>query len=141
MYKQKQEEWLMTALTTFTKLICRDEEAMAAYYTAVYGFGLVQRVAGTSDGEPFREVILAPGGDWSKGTLVMFNFTERAAPRDQQVILGFTVEDINVLADKIVANGGKLVGPIRDESEHGVRVLFSTDPEGALCENVQMIGH
>lgn len=131
----------MTALTTFTKLICRDEEAMAAYYTAVYGFGLVQRVAGTSDGEPFREVILAPGGDWSKGTLVMFNFTERAAPRDQQVILGFTVEDINVLADKIVANGGKLVGPIRDESEHGVRVLFSTDPEGALCENVQMIGH
>lgn len=130
----------MTTLT-FTKLICRDEEAMSAYYTAVYGFELVQRVAGTSDGEPFREVILAPGGDWSKGTLVMFKFTERDAPRDQQVILGFTVEDINVLADKIVANGGSLVGPIRDESEHGVRLMFSTDPEGALCENVQMIGH
>lgn len=130
----------MTALGLFTKLICRDEEAMAAYYGAVYGLGVVQRVAGESDGQPFREVILAPGGDWTKGSLVMFNFTERQAPRDQQVILGFTVADLDDLVTRIEANGGKLVGPIRDEPEHGVRVVFSVDPEGALCENVQMLG-
>ncbi|MDE2620030.1 MAG: bleomycin resistance protein, partial [Sphingomonadales bacterium] len=87
----------MTVTTMFTKLICRDEEAMAAYYSAVYGLGVVQRVAGESDGQPFREVILAPGGDWTKGTLVMFNFTTREAPRDQQVILGFTVDDLDAL--------------------------------------------
>ena len=131
----------MTVQTMFSKLICRDEEAMAAYYTAVYGLGVVQRVAGESDGQPFREVILAPGGDWTKGTLVMFNFTERAAPRDQQVILGFTVDDLDALVQRIEAAGGKLVGPIREEADHGVRVVFSTDPEGALCENVQMIAH
>lgn len=130
----------MTALSMFTKLICRDEEAMAAYYCAVYGLGLVQRVGGESDGQPFREVILAPDGDWSKGTLVMFNFTEREAPRDQQVILGFTVDDLDALVARIEAHGGKLVGPIREETEHGVRVVFSTDPEGALCENVQVLG-
>jgi predicted enzyme related to lactoylglutathione lyase len=129
----------MTAVSGFAKLICRDEEAMANYYMAVYGYGLVQRVAGHSDGEPFREVILAPGGDWSRGSLVMFNFTDRAAPRDQQVILGFVVEDLDAVAKAIVANGGKLVGPIRDEPEHGVRVVFATDPEGALSENVQML--
>lgn len=129
----------MTVTTMFTKLICRDEEAMAAYYSAVYGLGVVQRVAGESDGQPFREVILAPGGDWTKGTLVMFNFTERAAPRDQQVILGFTVDDLDGLVARIEANGGKLVGPIREETDHGVRVVFSVDPEGALCENVQML--
>jgi len=129
----------MTAVSGFAKLICRDEEAMAHYYMAVYGYGLVQRVAGDSDGEPFREVILAPGGDWSRGSLVMFNFTDRAAPRDQQVILGFVVEDLDAVAKAIVANGGKLVGPIRDEPEHGVRVVFATDPEGALSENVQML--
>jgi predicted enzyme related to lactoylglutathione lyase len=129
----------MTAVSGFAKLICRDEEAMANYYMAVYGYGLVQRVAGESDGEPFREVILAPGGDWSRGSLVMFNFTDRAAPRDQQVILGFVVEDLDAVAKAIVANGGKLVGPIRDEPEHGVRVVFATDPEGALSENVQML--
>jgi len=129
----------MTAVSGFAKLICRDEEAMANYYMAVYGYGLVQRVAGESDGEPFREVILAPGGDWSRGSLVMFNFTDRAAPRDQQVILGFVVEDLDAVAKAIVANGGKLVGPIRDEPEHGVRVVFATDPEGALSVNVQML--
>ncbi len=129
----------MTSL--FSKLICRDEEAMARYYQAVYGLGVVQRVAGQSDGEPFREVILAPDGDWAKGTLVMFNFTERAAPRDQQVILGFGVDDLGALEQRIVANGGKMVGPIRAEADHGVLVVFSTDPEGALCENVQMIAH
>lgn len=131
----------MNAPAGFTKLICRDEEAMASYYSAVYGYGAVQRVAGTSDGEPFREVILAPDGDWTKGSLVMFNFTERDAPRDQQVILGFVVNDLDALVERITANGGKLVGPIREEGDHGVRVVFSTDPEGALCENVQMLAH
>jgi len=130
----------MAALGLFTKLICRDEEAMAAYYGAVYGLDVVQRVAGDSDGEPYREVILAPGGDWTKGSLVMFNFTARQAPRDQQVILGFTVADLDDLVTRIEANGGRLVGPIRNEPEHGVRVVFSVDPEGALCENVQMLG-
>ena len=130
----------MTELSMFTKLICSDEEAMAAYYCGVYGLGVVQRVAGDSDGQPFREVILAPGGDWTKGSLVMFNFTAREAPRDQQVILGFTGDDLDALVARIEAHGGKLVGPIREEPEHGVRVVFSTDPEGALCENVQMLG-
>lgn len=139
--QRERENDTMNAISGFTKLICRDQEAMASYYMAVYGYGIVQRVAGSSDGEPFREVILAPGGDWTKGSLVMFNFTDRAAPRDQQVILGFVVEDLDALVEKITANDGKLVGPIREEADHGVRVVFSTDPEGALCENVQMLAH
>jgi len=128
-------------VSLFSKIICRDEEAMATYYEAVYGLKVVQRVEGISDGQPFREVIMAPEGDWQNGTLVMFNFTERQAPRDQQAIFGFTVDDLEATVAKIEANGGKLVGPIREQAEHGVRVVFATDPEGALCENVQLIGH
>ena len=131
----------MAGPAMFTKLICRDEEAMAAYYSAVYGLEIVQRVQGESDGEPFREVILAPGGDWTKGTLVMFNFTARPAPRDQQVILGFNVENLDETVKRIEAHNGKLRAAIQEMPEHGVRVVFSTDPEGALCENVQMLGH
>lgn len=129
----------MPTHSMFTKLIVADEEAQTAYYCAVYGLNVIQRVEGDSDGQPFREVILSAGNDMSAGTLVMFNFTERQKPRDQQVILGFVVDDLNALVGRIEANGGKLVGPIRDEPEHGVRVVFSTDPEGALCENVQML--
>ena len=129
----------MPTHTMFTKLIVADEEAQAAYYGAVYDLNVIHRVEGESDGQPFREVILSGGTDMSAGTLVMFNFTERQKPRDQQVILGFVVDDLEALVGRIQANGGKMVGPIREEPEHGVRVVFSTDPEGALCENVQML--
>lgn len=129
----------MTTHSMFTKLIVADEKAQAAYYAAVYGLNEVYRVEGDSDGEPFREVILSPGKDMSAGTLVMFNFTARAKPRDQQVILGFVVDDLEALVGRVEANGGRIVGPIREEAEHGIRVVFTTDPEGALCENVQML--
>lgn len=127
----------MTIQAMFAKLIVGDEEAEAAYYTAVYGLKLLQRLEGTTDGEPFREIILAIGDDMASGMLVMFNFTARPAPRDQQAILGFMTDDIDALAARIVAYGGKLVGPIREEA--GMRLVFATDPEGALTENIQMM--
>ncbi|MCB2066016.1 MAG: VOC family protein [Erythrobacter sp.] len=125
----------------FTKIIVADEEAMADYYMKVYGLKLVQRVAGVSHGteENFREVILSTTGEMNGQTLVMFNFTDRAPPRDQQSIAGFMVDDLDALRESIVANGGKLVGDCWDEAEHGVRVQFSEDPEGALAENVQLL--
>jgi len=127
-------------LGLFSKIICRDEEAMAAYYSKVYGLGMVERIEGTNEGELFREVVLAPDGDLTKGMLVTFNFIERDAPRDQQAIFGFSVDDLDNTVMLIEANGGKLVGPVHNYPEHGVRVVFSTDPEGALCENLQAIG-
>ncbi|MCC2603133.1 VOC family protein [Sphingopyxis yananensis] len=127
----------------FTKLIVDDEEKMTDYYTSVYRLNAAVRVDGNSvgTGESFREVILTQGADMSSGTLVMFKFTDRPAPRDQQVILGFVTDDMDALKARIVANGGALVGSTRDEVSHGVRVQFSQDPEGALAENVQMLAH
>lgn len=127
----------------FSKLIVDDEEKMAAYYAEVYGLNPAIRVDGDSvgTGEKFREVILTAGEDMSSGTLVMFKFVDRPAPRDQQVILGFVTPDLDALKERIVAAGGRLVGPTREEVAHGVRVQFSEDPEGALSENVQMLAH
>lgn len=128
-------------MSMFTKLIVDDEEAMTTYYSAVYGLSPAARVAGDGigTGENFREVILARGGDMATGTLVMFKFVDRPKPRDQQAILGFVSDDLEALKARVVENGGRLVGPTRDEPEHGVRVQFSEDPEGALAENVQML--
>lgn len=128
-------------LSMFTKLIVDDEERMASYYAAVYGLTPAVRVAGDSlgTGENFREVIMTKGDDMAAGTLVMFKFVDRPKPRDQQVILGFVSDDLDALKERIVAHGGMLVGPTRDEADHGVRVQFSEDPEGALAENVQML--
>lgn len=130
-----------TTLSMFTKLIVDDEEKMAAYYAAVYGLTAAVRVAGDSigTGENFREVIMTRGEDMASGTLVMFKFTDRPKPRDQQMILGFVTDDLETLKQRVVTRGGKLVGPTRDEPQHGVRIQFSEDPEGALAENVQML--
>jgi len=124
----------------FMKLIVADEEAMADYYRAVYGLKDVARVQGDSAGseERFREVILSADGDMSS-TFVLFNYVDRPKPRDQQSIAGWVVADIEAARDRILANGGKLVGDIVDKPEHGVRVLFSVDPEGALSETVQLL--
>lgn len=125
----------------FIKLIVDDEEKMADYYSKVYNLKDVYRISGDSagTGENFREVILSRDGTYTGETFVLFNFVDRPKPRDQQSIVGFITDDIESLRDRIVANGGKLVGPLRDMPEHGVRVQFSEDPEGALAENVQML--
>ena len=127
---------------SFTKLIVDDEERMAAYYREVYGLNAIQRVQGESSaaGEPFREIIMGPGESISpEESLVMFKFTDRPAPRDQESILGLITEDLDALVARIAANGGKLVGPVKSMPEHGIRVVFATDPEGHLSENVQML--
>jgi len=126
----------------FTKLVVDDEEKLAVYYEEVYGLSPAQRLQGDAGGlgEPFREIILGPGGELSPDeSLVLFKFVDRAAPRDQESILGFITENLDALVERIQANGGSLAGPLRSLPEHGVRVVFSTDPEGHLCENVELI--
>jgi len=126
----------------FAKLIVDDEEKLATYYQEVYGLGAVKRVGGDAGGlgEPFREIMLGRDGQLSPDeSLVLFKFLDRAAPRDQESILGFISEDLDALADRITSNGGSLAGPIQSMPEHGVRVLFATDPEGHLSENVELI--
>lgn len=125
----------------FVKIIVADEEAMADYYIKVYGLKVVHRVEGLSGGtnERFREVILSLDGTYATQTFVLFNFIDRSPPRDQQSLVGWVTGDLPELCGKIEANGGKLIGPMKDMPEHGVKVQFSQDPEGALCENVQLL--
>ena len=129
------------ATFSFTKLIVDDEEAMAEYYHQVYGLNKLHRVAGedSAAGGPFREIIMGPGEGMSAESLTLFKFLDRPAPRDQEAILGFITEDLDALTERVIANGGKLVQQPRSMPEHGVRVLFTTDPEGRLSENVEML--
>jgi predicted enzyme related to lactoylglutathione lyase len=72
------------------------------------------------------------------GSLVMFKFVDRPAPRDQQSILGFVTDDLDGIVTRIGLHGGKLVGPTREMPKFGIRVQFAEDPEGALNEIVEM---
>ena len=125
----------------FTKLIVNDEEAMAEYYHQVYGLNKIHRVQGETSaaGGPFREIIMGPGETMGAESLTLFKFLDRPAPRDQETILGWITEDLDALAARVLAQGGKHVDKIWDMPDHGVRVLFTTDPEGRLSENVQLL--
>lgn len=125
----------------FTKLIVDDEEAMATYYAEVYGLNKLQRVTAGDKAimGPLREVIMGPGDAVGAESLVIVKFLDRPAPRDREVILGFVTDDLDALMDRVVAQGGQLLGPARSMPEHGVRVQFTTDPEGRVSENVEMI--
>ena len=129
------------AIFSFTKLIVDDEEAMAEYYHQVYGLNKLRRVSDPKGGDEgaFREVIMGPGETMSAESLVMIKLLDRPAPRDQEAILGFVTDDLDALADRVVAHGGKHLGPIKSMPQHGVRVLMATDPEGRLSENVELL--
>lgn len=130
----------MTA-PVIAKLLVDDEVAMASYYKAVYGFRHETPVEGDFmlDSERFREVILATEENMGGALLVVCKLPDRPKPRDQQVVLGFSTDNIEELIERILANGGTLVGPARELPDFGIRVQFSADPEGALAENVQRV--
>lgn len=125
----------------FTKLIVDDEEALSRYYCAVYGLNELKRVQNPESGAggPIREIILGHGTSMGGQTLVMFKFTDRAAPVEREAILGFITDDLDTLAQRVLDHGGQHSGPILSMPEHGVRVLFSTDPEGRMSENVELM--
>ena len=123
----------------FTKLVVRDLEKMAAFYSAAYGLTQVARVQERIAGEAIDEIMLAAGAGMAPGSLVLLRFVDRPAPANGEVILGFTTDDLPGLLERVAKAGGGITAPIKELPHLGVRVAFATDPEGHLAELVQML--
>ena len=122
----------------FTKLVVRDLEKMAAFYSAAYGLTQVARVQERIAGEAIDEIMLAAGAGMAPGSLVLLRFVDRPAPANGEVILGFTTGDLPALLERVRAAGGGVHEGIRSLPELKLRVAFATDPEGHLAELVEM---
>jgi len=130
------------ATYTFTKLVVDDVDAMCDYYCSVFGLhpGTRERFDDGVGGEPIDEVALVANPGDPFGAVSLLTFEQRvyaAAPRDE-VILGFTTPDLSALVDRVTKAGGMLVGPIKEMPSHNIRVAFARDPEGHLCELVEL---
>ena len=129
------------AAFTFTKLVVGDLEAMADFYCDVFDLhrGTRERFDDGVGGEPIDEVALVaqPGDPWGAVSLLCFEAREPAAHRDA-VILGFTTPDLAALLARVRQQGGALVGEVKEMPSHGIRVAFVRDPEGNLCELVEL---
>jgi predicted enzyme related to lactoylglutathione lyase len=125
---------------TFTKLIVGDLERSAAYYESVFGLGELYRFQGKIAGDPFEQVVMGVDGAMAGG-LILVRFTERDAPPNGAVILGFMSPDLAALVERAVAAGGRVHGDIRDPKIPGVALVgFLADPDGHLAEVLQPAG-
>ncbi len=124
---------------SFTKLVVADLEKMAAFYSAVYGLEQIMRVQDHIGPDAIDEIMLGTGKEMSPGSLVLLHFVDKPAPRNGEVILGFTTDDLPALLERVRAAGGSVHAEIRDMPELNLRVAFATDPEGHLAELVQML--
>ena len=123
----------------FTKLVVGDLEKMAAFYSQVYGLREVARVQERIAGAAIDEIMLGVGPDMSSGSLVLLNFVDAPPPRNGEVILGFTTDDLPALLERVRAAGGGVHDAIRQMPEMKIQVAFATDPEGHLAELVQLL--
>ena len=69
----------------------------------------------------------------------MLKFADQASPVSNEVIVGFQTADVDAFVERALQAGGKLVDPVKDLPEHGVRVGFVSDIEGHLIEVVELL--
>ncbi|MBK6510743.1 MAG: VOC family protein [Haliea sp.] len=121
----------------FTKLLVRDLEKSARFYTDVCGLTELARVEASIAGRPIREIMFNTTGEGA-AMFVLLNFMDDEGAPGKDVILGFQTDDVAAFVQRAVDAGGKIVDPVRDDPEHGVMVGFVSDPEGHLIEVVQV---
>ena len=125
---------------TFTKLVVDDLDAMCEYYCAVFGLhpGTRERFDDGVGGEPIEEVALVANPGDPFGAMSLLKFERRTPAKPDEVILGFTTPDLSALLDRVREAGGTLLGKIKEMPSHQIRVAFARDPEGHLCELVEL---
>jgi catechol 2,3-dioxygenase-like lactoylglutathione lyase family enzyme len=127
----------------FTKLVVRDAEAQERFYTAL-GLKVVYRRRGEEDGVDSDvaqdQRYLCANEDGSGPQIIICEFYKLPPPTPVvypgQGWLVFTVSDVDGLLAATVANGGRIVKPAENRTEHGVRAAVIADPEGYLTEVV-----
>ena len=66
--------------------------------------------------------------------------TDGNPPAAGEAVQGFITTDLDAACARALAHGGSVPQPIHEEPDFGVRVAFILDPEGHICEVVEMTG-
>jgi catechol 2,3-dioxygenase-like lactoylglutathione lyase family enzyme len=121
----------------FTKLLVQDLEKSAQFYTEVCGLTELARVDAQIAGRPISEIMFNTTGVGA-AMFVLLKFMDDEGTAGKDVILGFQTDDVADFVQRAVDAGGRIVDPVRNNPEHGVKVGFVSDPEGHLIEVVEV---
>ncbi len=137
-----------------TNIVARDVKVLADFYQKVFGCEIsypestltgdaLARGTGVPDVEIRGIWLQMPGGGENGPILELFqynNIQERPAPAPNQLgyaHLSFEVDDIEAVADAVLAAGGSYYGQIADfKSLEGgtLTFVYLSDPEGNIVE-------
>jgi predicted enzyme related to lactoylglutathione lyase len=123
---------------SFTKLLVNDLDKVAEFYKSVCGLVEQMRFDSTIKGRPISEITFLPtypGG----GSLTLLKFIDAPKPTNDELILGFTTDDLDAFVARVEAAGGRISDPIRTMADMNLRVAFAQDNEGHLMEVVQLL--
>jgi predicted enzyme related to lactoylglutathione lyase len=121
----------------FSKVFVHDLEGMAAFYQEVFGLIPFNRHQDHMLGRRIDEISFqatCAGGS----ALTLIRYLDSAQPTVGESIQGFVTTDIQALAKRTEAAGGRIAEPIRRIEEFKLYVAFVLDPEGHLNEVVQL---
>ncbi len=121
----------------FSKVFVHDLDAMARFYEEVFGLIPFNRHEDVMFGRPIDEITYQstyPGG----AALTLIKYMDSMGPSAGESVQGFTTTDIEALAGRAEAIGGKIPEPIHRVDEFGLSVVFVLDPEGHINEVVQL---
>lgn len=126
----------------FTKLVVDDLDAMSAFYCSVFGLHAGGRFSfdDAMEGERIEELSLATRPGEPYGPVTLLKYLDRPPVSPDGIVLGFTTPDVDGLVARALEAGGSLVGEVKAVPKHGIRIAFVRDPEGHLCELVEMTG-
>lgn len=125
------------SLTHF-KLVVGDAEAAERFYTTLGLVCISRHINGEGDLRQVQHAMSSPGAPGC--TMVLCQFLNCPKPQHPgfpgAAWLILPVPDANAMAAIVVAEGGSIVRPSRDNAEHKVRVVIATDPDGHFIELV-----
>ncbi|WP_217231539.1 VOC family protein [Streptomyces anulatus] len=120
----------------FTKIAVKNLDAQSAFYSAALGQIVRHRVSGGEGDGAFSEVVMgSPDGDGP--SLLLVHHLQRETPTPGEVVLGFTVADVERVVRAVADAGGVVCAPPRSLPGQAVRVARVQDPEGHALEIVQ----
>jgi lactoylglutathione lyase len=121
----------------FVKLEVHDLEASAAFYTDVFGLVELRRIEAVITGRPISEICYRP--TYAGGALfVLAKFHDTEKPAHKEVIIGFSVDDLDAAMDRATSAGGQIAEYL-ETPDYG-NLAFIRDPEGHLIQVNQRLG-
>lgn len=122
----------------FTKLVVHDLEKAHSFYTEVCGLVELFRYDSEIAGRPITEIGYAPTEE-AGASFALLKFLDAPGPASNELILGFTTDDITGFVSRAETAGGRVTDPIRNMTDLNLKVAFVEDTEGHLIEVVQTL--